>query len=126
MDNRTDLIEAVFQRMQQVGFVATKAEFSIKLLDKSPSYLTSMKARDRHIGDDVIEVLLDNIQWAMAEEAGEMDAMKSEIARRELMFDHLQELLDYVRVQTQPKTATSEAIDIANNEKSLLKWLTRW
>lgn len=126
MDSRTDLVEAVFQRMQQVGFVATKAEFSIKLLDKSPSYLTSMKARDRHIGDDVIAVLLDNIQWAMAEEIGEVDTLKNEIARKELMFDHLQELRDYVRVQTQPKNTSAEVIELAKKENALFKWLTRW
>lgn len=126
MDSRTDLIEAVFQRMQQVGFVATKAEFSIKLLDKSPSYLTSMKARDRHIGDDVIDVLLGNIQWAMAEEAGEVDALKSEIARRELMFDHLHQLLEYVRVQTQPNNTPADIMENGNKENSLFKWLTGW
>lgn len=49
-----ELLEAVCERMQQVGLVQSKAEFSTRMLGKGPSYLTSMSARDRQVPEEVV------------------------------------------------------------------------
>ena len=48
-----DFLESICERMQQVGLVESKTAFSTRMLGKGPSYLTSMKARDRHVPDEV-------------------------------------------------------------------------
>jgi Predicted phage phi-C31 gp36 major capsid-like protein len=52
-----EFLEAVCERMQQVGLVQSKAEFSTRMLGKGPSYLTSMSARDRQVPEEVVAFL---------------------------------------------------------------------
>lgn len=49
-----EFLETVCERMQQLGLVESKADFSVKLLGKGPSYLTSMSARERNVPDEVM------------------------------------------------------------------------
>lgn len=52
-----DLLERIFQQLHDARLVGSKAEFSERLLGKSRSYLTSMRARDRHISNDAVMAL---------------------------------------------------------------------
>lgn len=54
MINDIEFLETVCERMQQVGLVQSKAEFSTRMLGKGASYLTSMSARDRKVPDEVM------------------------------------------------------------------------
>jgi hypothetical protein len=52
-----ELLTKTYEQLSAIGAVATKAEFSCRFLGKSPSYMTSMQARDRAISDEVMETL---------------------------------------------------------------------
>lgn len=56
-----EFLEAICERMQQVGLVQSKAEFSTRMLGKGSSYLTSMSARDRKVPDEVMAFLIDQV-----------------------------------------------------------------
>lgn len=52
-----ELLTKTYEQLAAIGAVATKAEFSTEFLGKSPSYMTSMQARDRAVSDEVLETL---------------------------------------------------------------------
>ncbi|WP_370675559.1 DUF6626 family protein [Pleomorphomonas sp. PLEO] len=52
-----DLLEQIYQQLHGAGLIGTKAEFSERLMGKSRSYLTSMRARKRHVSSDVLLTL---------------------------------------------------------------------
>lgn len=52
-----ELLTKTYEQLSAIGAVATKAEFSTAFLGKSPSYMTSMQARDRAVSDAVFETL---------------------------------------------------------------------
>lgn len=56
-----ELLTKAYEQLSAIGAVATKAEFSCRFLGKSPSYMTSMKARDRAVSDEVMETLENNM-----------------------------------------------------------------
>jgi hypothetical protein len=55
-------LEKVYERMHQAGLVESKAVFSMCILGKGPSYLTSMSARDRNVPEEVIVHLRERIE----------------------------------------------------------------
>lgn len=55
-------LEQVYERMHQAGMVESKAGFSMCILGKGPSYLTSMSARDRNVPEEVIVHLRERIE----------------------------------------------------------------
>lgn len=55
--NVIDVLEQAFRLSQLLGLSKSKAEFSERLLDKGPSYLSSMSARDRCPSIDVLHTL---------------------------------------------------------------------
>jgi len=57
MTTGIDLLNDTYQQLRSAGLVASKAEFSKRLLARSGSYLTSMQARDRHISKDILATL---------------------------------------------------------------------
>ena len=61
MTEGVDLIESVYGQLHEAGIVRSKGEFSERLLGKSPSYLTSMRAKQRVVSSDVILGLGDNL-----------------------------------------------------------------
>ena len=61
MTQGIDLIESVYGQLHEAGIVRSKGEFSQRLLGKSPSYLTSMRAKQRAVSSDVILGLGDNL-----------------------------------------------------------------
>lgn len=63
MINDIEFLETVCERMQQVGLVQSKADFSARMLGKGPSYLTSMSARDRRVPDEVMGYLRQQLEY---------------------------------------------------------------
>jgi hypothetical protein len=52
-----ELLTKTYEQLSAIGAVTTKAEFSCRFLGKSPSYMTSMQARDRAVSDAVLGAL---------------------------------------------------------------------
>lgn len=71
-DGNLEFVAAVCGRMQRVGLVTGKAEFSQRYLGHSPSYLTSMTARGRRVPGRVIEYLRDQIETTIATSSASM------------------------------------------------------
>ncbi len=61
MGSDIEFLETICERMQEVGLVQSKADFSTRMLGKGPSYLTSMSARDRKVPDEVMAFLIDQV-----------------------------------------------------------------
>jgi len=61
MTKGIELLEQVYGQLREAGLVRSKGDFSKRLLGKSPSYLTSMRAKQRVVSSDVIMVLGDAI-----------------------------------------------------------------
>ena len=57
MSARIDFLEQIYQQLRNADLIRSKAEFSERLLGKSRSYLTSMRARDRHVSNDAVMAL---------------------------------------------------------------------
>lgn len=62
-----EFLELIYGQLQAVGIVRSKGEFSDRLLGKSPSYMTSMKAKKRVVSHEVIAGLGDNLMTNIAE-----------------------------------------------------------
>lgn len=75
-----ELLEALYQRLSNAGLVQSKAEFSIELLGKGASYLTSMSARERQVPEAVFRSLLERL---------ELDAESADHRIKELEVEHL-------------------------------------
>ena len=57
MTTELDILEKIYALLHSENFVQSKADFSSRLLGKSPSYLTSMRARQRRVPTDVVFLL---------------------------------------------------------------------
>lgn len=56
-----EFLETIHGQLREVGIVRSKGEYSERLLGKSPSYLTSMRSKQRVISGEVIMGLGDNL-----------------------------------------------------------------
>ncbi|MCM5553349.1 DUF6626 family protein [Pleomorphomonas sp. NRK KF1] len=54
MGKEIQLLQNIYERLRAAELVRTKADFSKRFLGKSESYLTSMAARQRNVGGDVM------------------------------------------------------------------------
>jgi len=61
MTQGIELLEQVYEQLHEAGIIRSKGQFSERLLGKSPSYLTSMRARQRVVSSDVVMGLGDNL-----------------------------------------------------------------
>lgn len=61
MTQGIDFLEIVYDQLHAVDIIRSKGEFSERLLGKSPSYLTSMRAKERLVSSEVIISLGDNL-----------------------------------------------------------------
>jgi len=91
-----EFLEAVCDRMQQVGLVQSKADFSARMLGKGPSYLTSMSARDRKVPDEVMTHLVTRLQGGIAEDETALTRLADAVARREHDRKHRADMLEWL------------------------------
>ncbi|MCP2155877.1 UNVERIFIED_ORG: hypothetical protein J2S29_002211 [Rhizobium sp. SLBN-170] len=127
-----EFLEAVCERMQQVGLVQSKAEFSTRMLGKGPSYLTSMSARDRKVPDEVMAFLSDQVTTDIEEDDVAIFILTEQCEQRRRDQLHRNDLLgwiahhralpvDTVKVFVEPKsTVTASSI-----RQKLTGWLSR-
>ena len=67
MTDGIEFLELIYGQLRRAGIVRSKGEFSERLLRKSPSYLTSMRAKQRVISSDVVMELGDSLLAEIAE-----------------------------------------------------------
>lgn len=91
-----EFLEAICERMQQVGLVQSKADFSIRMLGKGPSYLTSMSARDRKVPNEVMSYLAGQLQDGVADDDAELARLGEEAKRRQHARKHRADMLECI------------------------------
>ena len=97
-----ELLELLYGQLHEAGIIRSKSEFSERLLGKSPSYLTSMRAKQRVISGEVIIGLGDNLMAEIAELGS--DPAHMEI--RALLRRAVAQLNNYLADQTIPAGIT--------------------
>lgn len=61
MTKGIEFIEGIYGQLRELDLVQTKGEFSQRLLGRSPSYLTAMRAKQRYVSSSVIAALETNL-----------------------------------------------------------------
>ncbi|TAA58861.1 DUF6626 family protein [Shinella sp. JR1-6] len=130
MNNEIEFLETVCERMQQLGLVQSKADFSARMLGKGQSYLTSMSARDRKVPDEVIAHLAGQLQDGIAHDDAALAGLHEEATRHERDRKHRADMLEWVSrhrttesVRDEPRQRLS-SIPLSLREK-LSSWLAR-
>lgn len=119
-----DFLESVCERMQQVGLVESKTVFSTRMLGKGPSYLTSMKARDRHVPDEVMELFRQRLDDDIEDADTTIAALHERLAQIERQQKHRADLLHQVEVR---RTGHVHAMqDQPSCRSSTQGWVIRW
>ena len=102
MTEGIEFLEIIYGQLHEAGIIRSKGEFSKRLLGKSPSYLTSMRAKQRVISGEVIMELGVNL---MAEIAGTIsDPANAEI--HAVMRRAVAQVNNYLADQTIPMGIT--------------------
>lgn len=128
-----EFLETVCERMQQVGLVQSKAEFSTRMLGKGPSYLTSMSARDRKVPEEVLAFLIDQVTTDIETDDVAIFILSEQCEQRRRDQLYRNDLLDWIahhralpmddtiKVLAEPKnTVTASSI-----RQKLTGWLSR-
>lgn len=98
MTDGIEFLELIYGQLHKAGIVRSKGEFSERLLGKSPSYLTSMRAKQRVVSSDVVMGLGDNLM-------AEIDELGSDPAHAEtraLLRRAVAQVNNYLADQTIP------------------------
>lgn len=122
MTQGIEFLETIYGQLHEAGIVRSKGEFSERLLGKSPSYLTSMRAKQRVISSEVIMGLGDNLMV-------EIDELGSEPAHMEiraLLRRAVAQVNNYLADQTIPTGVTRQGPLASENAigktKSVMSW----
>lgn len=130
MSNDIEFLETVCERMQQVGLVQSKGDFSARMLGKGASYLTSMSARDRKVPDEVIAYLAGQLQNGIADDDATLAQLHEKAARHERDRKHRADMLEWVTRHRATEPVRDEqrqrlsSIPLSLREK-LSGWLAR-
>lgn len=98
LDKGIEFLELIHGQLRVAEIVRSKGEFSERLLGKSPSYLTSMRAKHRVISSEVIMGLGDNL---MVEIAG-LGSCTTHAENRAILRRALAQVNNYLADQTVP------------------------
>ena len=120
-----EFLESMCERMQQVGLVESKTAFSTHMLGKGPSYLTSMKARDRHVPDEVMASFRQRLEDDIADADAIITASRDRLAQLELQQKHRVDLLHHVEArQAGHAPITQDEPPCSSNiPGSVIQWL---
>ncbi|WP_440981027.1 DUF6626 family protein [Shinella sumterensis] len=121
-----EFLEEVCERMQQVGLVQSKADFSARMLGKGPSYLTSMSARDRKVPNEVIKHLVTRLQGGIAEDEAALARLTQAVARREHDRKHRVDMLEWVARHRAVETAPEPTQQQTRYASSILAKIANW
>lgn len=119
-----DFLESMCERMQQVGLVESKTTFSTRMLGKGPSYLTSMKARDRHVPDEVMELFRQRLDDDIADADTMIAALRDQLSQLERQQKHRTDLRDQVEVRQNGYVPATQ--DQPSCRSSMQGWVMRW
>ncbi|UDF28490.1 UNVERIFIED_ORG: hypothetical protein LHK14_13325 [Roseateles sp. XES5] len=124
-----EFLETVCERMQQVGLVQSKADFSARMLGKGPSYLTSMSARDRKVPDDVMTFLAGQLHNDILDDDVEILRLNADVERRERGRTHRIDMLDWLKrhqtTEHEPQERPPTSVNSAPFGQRLAGWLLR-
>lgn len=133
MGSDIEFLETVCERMQQVGLVQSKAEFSTRMLGKAPSYLTSMSARDRQVPDEVMVFLAGQLTAGIEADDVAIFILTQQCEQRQRDQHHRNDLLCWIaghrelpmgdtrKVSAEPKST----VTISSIRQKLTGWLSR-
>lgn len=121
MTEGIEFLERVYEQLHKAGIIRSKGEFSERLLGKSPSYLTSMRAKQRGISSAVIMGLGDNL---MAE-ITELGSDPADVEIRALLRRAVAQVNNYLADQTIPAGIIPMSRTPTPSERPhrLTKWL---
>lgn len=91
-----EFLETVCERMQQLGLVESKADFSVKMLGKGPSYLTSMSARERNVPDEVMVELAARMTIDIEDDEAAVFLLSEQCEQRQRVQLHRKEMLGWI------------------------------
>ena len=91
-----EFLETVCERMQQLGLVESKADFSVKMLGKGPSYLTSMSARERNVPDEVMIELATRMMIDIEDDEAAVFLLSEQCEQRQRVQLHRTEMLGWI------------------------------
>lgn len=124
-----EFLETVCERMQQVGLVQSKTDFSTRMLGKGASYLTSMSARDRSVPDEVMTFLAGQLHNDIFDDDVEILRLSAEAELRERGRKHRSELLDWLRrhhsTEHEPQERVPTSVNSATFGQRFVGWLLR-
>jgi len=103
MNSDTEFLEVVCERMQQVGLIQSKAEFSTSMLGKGPSYLTSMSARGRQVSDEVFEHLANELAQANEQGMLQVEDLEAQLTSLLRQQKHRAEIFGWTAAHRQRK-----------------------
>jgi len=121
-----EFLEAVCERMQQVGLVQSKADFSARMLGKGPSYLTSMSARDRKVSDEVMTHLVERLQGGLSEDETALVRLADAVARREHDRKHRADMLEWLARHRAMEAAPEPPRQQARHTPSIFAKVACW
>ncbi len=128
-----EFLETVCERMQQVGLVQSKADFSTRMLGKGPSYLTSMSARDRKVPDEVMVFLIDQVAADIETDDVAIFILSEQCEQRQRDQLHRSDLLGWITYhRTLPMDDTTKifaepksTVTASSIRQKLTGWLSR-
>ena len=98
MTQGIEFLELIYGQLHGAGIVRSKGDFSERLLGKSPSYLTSMHAKQRVISGEVIMGLGDNLMV----EIDKLGLDPAHVETRALLRRAVAQVNNYLADQTIP------------------------
>lgn len=117
MSKDIEFLETVCERMQQVGLVQSKADFSTRMLGKGPSYLTSMSARDRKVSEEVIAFLRQQLEADIAVGENTLATLQTDLNEEERSQKHRYQFLGEITENQKIRSSHYQDGDANDDEK---------
>ena len=112
MTQGIEFLENIYGQLHEAGIVRSKGEFSERLLGKSPSYLTSMRAKQRAVSNQVImglgDAIYSEIKGLHGDESGEV-ALRHAMAQVNI----------YLAEQTLPRSLAKQPAHLTAKTQTL-------
>lgn len=122
MTEGIEFLEVIYEQLHEAGIVRSKGEFSERLLGKSPSYLTSMRAKQRAISSEVIMGLGDNLITEIAE----LGSDPAHVETRARLRRAVAQVNNYLADQTIPNAITLQGPLAAEKAIGKTKGVVNW
>lgn len=117
MSNDIEFLQALCERMRQVGLVQSKADFSTRLLGKGTSYLTSMSARDRKVSEEVIAFLRQQLEADIAVGENTLATLQTDLNGEERSQKHRYQFLGEITENQKIQHSDYQNGDANDDEK---------